>query len=96
MTDNVTMTPAALKTAGEALFGVEWYRALARALGPLHPRGARESINDRLVHRWAKGERPVPAWVPEVLPQIAQEVLVVEESRIGQVREIAAGRLPLA
>jgi hypothetical protein len=96
MTDNAPMTPAALRTAGEALFGAEWHRALALALGPLHPRGPRESINDRLFHRWAKGERPVPAWVPEVLPVIAQEVLVVEEGRIAQVREVAAGRLPLA
>jgi hypothetical protein len=52
-----------LASAGSLLFGSEWQRPLARVLGPLHPEGARNSIDDRLVRRWASGERPIPDWV---------------------------------
>ena len=52
-----------LRHAGNLLFGVDWQRPLSRALGPLHPSGAREAIDDRLVRRWAAGERDVPDWV---------------------------------
>lgn len=53
--------------AGQLLFGDDWKSAMARALGPLHPRGARSSIDERLVRRWASGERDVPAWVKPAL-----------------------------
>ena len=52
-----------LAAAGRLLFGEQWQTGIARALGPLHPGGAREAIDDRLVRRWAAGERDVPEWV---------------------------------
>jgi hypothetical protein len=58
MSDDVAL----LRSCGEALYGPEWQRALARGLGPRHPDGARESIDDRGVRRVAAGQRPIPAW----------------------------------
>lgn len=51
-----------LRRAGSLLYGTNWQRALARGLGPLHPHGARPSIDERTVRRWAAGDRPVPVW----------------------------------
>lgn len=58
-----TITREELIAAGELLFGEDWKNPLARALGPFHPDGARARIDDRLVRRWASGERQVPPWV---------------------------------
>jgi hypothetical protein len=58
---------------GEALYGPEWRRKLARALGPLHPKGARETIDIRLPARWAVGERAIPAWVGPALRRLINE-----------------------
>lgn len=57
----------------ERLYGNEWRHALARALGPFHPDGQRESIDPRLVGRWASGERPIPAWVLPALSALLDE-----------------------
>jgi hypothetical protein len=56
--------------AGSVLFGPEWQRAIARTLGRWHPDGARPSIDDRLVRRWATGERAIPSWVFGALASI--------------------------
>lgn len=61
------MTPDLLRACGHALFGDEWQRALARALGPMHPMGARDAIDDSLVRKWSRGARPVPDWVAPVI-----------------------------
>jgi hypothetical protein len=50
-------------SAGSLLFGQEWQRPIARMLGPLRPDGSGAPIDDRLVRRWAAGERPIPDWV---------------------------------
>jgi Family of unknown function (DUF5677) len=50
-------------SAGSLLFGQEWQRPIARMLGPFHPEGGRGPIDDRLVRRWAAGERTIPDWV---------------------------------
>ena len=63
-----------LRLAGEAIFGGRWQMPMARALGRLHPGGARDSIDIRAVQRWVSGERPVPAWVDgAVLAEVARE-----------------------
>ena len=62
-----------LHKAGDLLAGQDWQRPLARLLGPLHPNGARDSIDDRLVRRWASGERPIPSWVAPVLAGLLLE-----------------------
>jgi len=51
-----------LHACGRALYGEQWQRALARGLGPLHPKGPRDSLDDRGMRRAAAGERPIPAW----------------------------------
>lgn len=61
------MTPDLLERAGRALAGDDWRRPLARALGPLHPDGAREEIEQRLMSRWALGQREIPPWVRTAL-----------------------------
>lgn len=79
-----------LDAAGRAAFGKEWQRAMARALGPHHPDGARSSIDDRLVRRWASGERPIPGWVWEALPAVLEAATRVAEVRATELRHIAA------
>lgn len=61
------MNPELLARAGRALAGDDWRRPLARALGPLHPDGPREELDQRLVSRWALGQREIPAWVRPAL-----------------------------
>ena len=63
----------ALIEFGEGLYGTEWRRALARALGPLHPKGARATIAPRLPARWATGEREIPAWACPAVLRLAGE-----------------------
>lgn len=93
------MTPALLRRIGEALYGAEWQRALARGLGPLHPEGAREAIDDSLVRKWTRGARPVPDWVaPAALRLInsAEADLATWRERIAAQRaEFAALRQEL-
>lgn len=67
MKGNRAVTFEQLKAAGELLVGPEWQRAFARMLGPFHPDGHRDTIDDRLVRRWATGERPIPPWVDVVI-----------------------------
>jgi Family of unknown function (DUF5677) len=57
-------------SAGSLLFGPEWQRAIARMLGPFHPDGGRGPIDDRLVRRWAAGERSIPDWVIPALQRV--------------------------
>ena len=59
-----------LAEAGEAAFGEDWQRPMARALAPHSPIG---TLSDRHVRRWVAGDRPVPAWVPAALPAVLEE-----------------------
>lgn len=51
-----------MREATVLLFGEPSARQLARALGPLHPDGPRDQVDDRLVRRWAAGHREIPPW----------------------------------
>lgn len=59
-----------LEVVGRALHGADWQRALARDLGPYHPRGPLASVSDRLLRRWIAGERSVSGWVDDALPRL--------------------------
>ncbi len=76
------MDTETLARAGQLLLGPEWQRPMARLLGPRHPGGIRESLDPRLIQRWASGERPVPSWVPGVLADLLT-------ARSGQLRHAA-------
>jgi hypothetical protein len=67
------MTPDTLAAAGELLAGAEWQTALARMLGPLHPQGARESLDVSLVRKWVRQERAIPGWVQPALAKLLAE-----------------------
>ena len=56
-----------LAETGMLLFGHDWQRPTARALGAFHPNGPRDTIDDRLVRRWATGARPIPDWAVAAL-----------------------------
>lgn len=77
------------------LYGDNWQRPLARGLGPLHPAGARESIDDRLVRRWAAGQNPVPSWVGLALVTLLEEEASASAAHAKACRE-RAERLRLA
>lgn len=77
-------TRVTLAAAATLLFGDQWQRPLARALGPHFPGGARESIDDRLVRRWASGDREIPEWVFAALTSIGKE-------RIAEIRRTVTG-----
>ena len=88
------MDSVVFSRSGKALLGSGWTHALARALGPHHPDGPRETIDERLVRRWAAGERDIPGWVDAALaPMLEREagrhrVLAAELTVLaGTVRE---------
>lgn len=75
-----TLTRESFVAVGELLFGPEWKNAMARALGPLHPDGPREAIDDRLVRRWVSGERPIPSWVRGACVMLATQRKIALEA----------------
>ncbi len=87
----MTMTPGLLAKAGEALTGdtEEWSRALARALGPTTPDGARETIDPRSVSRWRNGSLEILPWVEEALPQLLRDHAAELEAHAERMREAA-------
>jgi hypothetical protein len=90
------MTPKTLARAGTLLLGAEWQRPLARVVGPYHPQGARESIDPRLVQRWASGERPIPAWVPLVISDMLIERVGELDRQAREAEKLARGIARLA
>ncbi len=78
------MDPETLAYAGKLLLGPEWQRPMARLLGPHHPAGARDSLDPRLVQRWASGERPIPAWVAHVLAHLLDDRADVYRMRVRE------------
>ena len=73
-----------LIACGRLLYGAIWQRSLARGLGPLHPDGPRDSIDDRTVRRWVAGDRPIPAWVWGAMIEIG-------EGNVKQLRRLLKG-----
>jgi hypothetical protein len=63
MRSDQMMTPDLLSLYGTLLLGDRWQRPLARLLG----------VDDRLVRRWAAGERPIPDWVHDRLRSTARD-----------------------
>lgn len=78
-----------LKQVGEALYGPEWQRAVARDLGPLHPRGGRDHLDDRLVRRWISGERLIAAWVSDALPELIQKGVDRRHAEIANLKSLS-------
>jgi hypothetical protein len=69
--------------AGELLVGRDWQRALARMLAPYHPSGTKtNSLDDSLVRKWKRGDRPIPEWVQPVLAKLLKK-------RVGELEKMA-------
>lgn len=90
---------ALLTTIAEQLYGDRWRHAIARALGPYHPDGERDSIDERLVRRWVAGDRPVAEWVPGALVRMLraraadyETMARLAERAIARSRIAAGGR----
>lgn len=58
------MTRQSLAAAGTLLYGSDWQRPLSRAL----------HVNDRLVRRWASGEKAIPSWVEGAIERLRLRV----------------------
>ena len=87
------MRPADLEAAGRLLSddpGEGWKRPLARALGPCHPDGPRESLDPRGVDRWASGAREIPPWVGPALACLLVELAEGLEAEAAEARAVAA------
>lgn len=69
----MSLDPHTLALVGGFLYGPEWRRPLAKALGPLHPRGGRDTIDPRLTARWGSGARAIPDWVRPALIHMLTE-----------------------
>ncbi|WP_238229487.1 hypothetical protein [Methylobacterium hispanicum] len=75
------MRPDLLAAAGEALFGPEWRRPVAAALG----------VDARLVQRWAAGQRDIPDTVaPALLALLGREASALEAQALALRRAAAA------
>jgi hypothetical protein len=69
--------------AGELLVGRDWQRALARILAPYHPSGTKtNSLDDSLVRKWKRGDRPIPEWVQPALAKLLKK-------RVGELEKMA-------
>ena len=79
------------RRAGDVIFGQEWQRPMSRALGPLHPDGPRESIDERLVRRWASGDREIPVWVSAAIVRVAGERAAALRREADAMDAFAAG-----
>ena len=64
------VTPGFLRFVGETVFGGKWQTRLAEALGETRAK----KLSPATVHQWTTGQRSIPLWVREAMPQmIAQE-----------------------
>ena len=79
------------RRASDVIFGHEWQRSIARALGPMHPDGPRESIDERLVRRWASGDREIPGWVSAAIVRVAGERAAALRLEADAMEAFAAG-----
>lgn len=75
-----------LLQAGPLLYGSAWKTDLCKALGERHPDGPRKQIDDRLMRRWATGQRPIPNWV---LPAVCDLILLRCEALKKMLPELA-------
>lgn len=83
------MTPDDLNRICTVVIGRDWQRPLARILGAFHPLGARDSIDDRLVRRWASGAKPIPGWVEPALIFIAERRVDAMRANLAAAEKIA-------
>ena len=91
MTTRVPSLLDRLAVVGRALHGPDWQAATARSLGPWHPAGARERLDERLVRRWVSGDRPVPGWVEASLPRMIAFGVALRRAEIAALEATAAG-----
>ena len=74
---------AAIEATGTALYGRWWRAPLARSLQ--RPGADKPGVDRRLLSRWLDGTpgRPVPAWVPDALVQLAQQEATSRQAAVS-------------
>ena len=77
-----------LRLVGLAIYGPDWQRPIARALGPLHPR-PRDALEDRLVRRWIAGERPAPGWLTTALINLLRQTAQLRRAEAATYDQLA-------
>ncbi|MCI9879585.1 MULTISPECIES: hypothetical protein [Methylobacterium] len=78
-----------LAQVGRLILGREWQRPMARLLGQLHPEGPRETMDPRLIQRWAGGLRRVPEWVVPKLTELLEMRAVELQRQSREAYELA-------
>jgi hypothetical protein len=77
-----------LRLVGLAIYGPDWQRPIARALGPLHPR-PRDALDDRLVRRWISRERPAPRWLTTALISLLRQTAQLRRAEAANYEQLA-------
>lgn len=79
-----------LTLCGEALHGDDWHRPMAASLRRYHVMSPRPSLDYRIVRKWVVGDRPVPAWVLDVLPRLLAAELARTPDSAASLEQLAS------
>jgi hypothetical protein len=83
-----------LAHAGRLIAGDNWQTALGRALAPFRADGVSAPLDDSLMRKWKRGDRPVPAWATPAIAQLLMQRAEELEEQAREARELAARLSP--
>ena len=78
-----------MEAVARRLWGNEWRRPLARAVAPYRPEGNGKALPESTLYTWLAGERPVPGWVVDALPDVAKDRAIEHASAGRAARDLA-------
>ena len=79
-----------LTLCGEALHGPDWHRAMANDLRRYHALSARPTLDYRLIRKWVVADRPIPNWLPDVLPRLLAAASIARPEQAAEFAKLAA------